>query len=99
MLLKALKVPVNNRSKENRVKMRCLSLWFQSTRTSNLCALVGSKPGKKKLLATSVVAESHVLGLGKLHLGKCDRKFNAMGLGLGILLPGNGCRRPPMSGL
>src|SRR5579863_8707806 len=97
MLPKALNVEVNSRSKEKRLKMCCLSLLFQSTRTSNLWALVGSRPGRYKLLTAPSVAESHE-GL-TLHFGIMDRNFNAMGFGLVMMLLGNGCRKPPISGL
>ncbi len=74
--------------------MRCLSLLFQSNRASNLCAWNGSSPGIPKLGLTSLVAESHVVGLGILHFGIFDRYSKPMGFGLGIMFPGNACRVP-----
>ena len=52
--------------------MRCFSLCVQSTRMSNLCAVVGSSPGRKKLFSCAVrirIASARVhIALG--HVGK-----------------------------
>src|ERR1035438_3435052 len=100
MLPKALKLARVVRENEKRPKMRCLSLLYQSTRTSNFCPVVGSVPGAKKLpppgtgYGDKVGAASQVLGLGRLHLGNMERNLSAMGLGLVIMLPGMGWRVP-----
>src|SRR5580698_859002 len=100
MLPKALKLARVVREKEKRLKMCCFWLWYQSTRTSNFCPVVGSVPGAKKLpppgtgYGDKAVAASHVLGLGRLHLGNMERNFSAIGLGLAMMLPGTGWRVP-----
>src|SRR5271165_1391051 len=96
MLPKALKVELNRRSKEKRPKMRCFSLWAQSMRISNLCAVVGSSPGRYRLFTAPLVAVSQLPppAGGTLHLGNSERNLRAMGLGLEILLPANGWRVP-----
>src|SRR5580692_4026932 len=92
MFPKALKVELKSRSKEKRPKIRCLSLWVQSTRISNRCAVVGSRPGRKRLFCVPFGSESQPLPT--LHLGNSERNLRAMGLGLGILLFAKAWRVP-----
>src|ERR1700739_4914453 len=92
MFPNALYVASSSRSNENRPNNRCDSLLIQSTRTSNLCAVVGSNPGMKKLLIAPLPFESQ-FGF-TLHLGISDKNFNPVAFGFGILLPGNACRVP-----
>src|ERR1700728_3377153 len=90
MLPNALKVEVKRRSKEKRPNSFCLSLCTQSARMSKRCAVVGSRPGAKKLGVRSSEEASQVAPV--LHLGNSERNFNAMGLGLAMTLPGHAGR-------